>query len=265
MLRSRLIFRLEEQLEANIDNPGFVYEALKVYLMLGGQQPVDRELVLAWMRRDWADNLYPGAANAEGRKALEEHLVAMLDLESGHEPLIELDGPLIEDAQKTLARMSVAQRAYELLKSQARASSRGRLGRGAQAAAPTSRACSRRPAGEDLDSVRVPDFFTYERLPPRLHRAARRHRRAASSSERWVLGAAGEQAAVDAQYDTLVRRPARTLHARLRRRLARQRSAGCSCASCTADKPQYVALSAAARRRPRRSSSCSNRSATRPR
>ena len=35
MFRSRLIFRLEEQLEANRTNPGFLYEALKVYLMLG--------------------------------------------------------------------------------------------------------------------------------------------------------------------------------------------------------------------------------------
>ena len=35
------------------------------------------------MRRDWAENLYPGAANAKGREALEEHLVAMLDLDAG--------------------------------------------------------------------------------------------------------------------------------------------------------------------------------------
>ena len=48
--------------------------------------------------------------------------MAMLDLEAGQEPLITLNGPLIEEAQKTLARLSVAERAYELLKSQARAS-----------------------------------------------------------------------------------------------------------------------------------------------
>ena len=36
LFRSRLIYRLEEQLEGNINNPAFVYEALKVYLMLGG-------------------------------------------------------------------------------------------------------------------------------------------------------------------------------------------------------------------------------------
>ena len=108
--------------------------------MLGGQQPADRELIKSWMRRDWAENLYPGASNAEGRKALEEHLDAMLDLESGQAPLIDLNGRLIEESQKTLARLSVAQRAYELLKSQARppragdwvAGANGRAGRRAR-------------------------------------------------------------------------------------------------------------------------------------
>ena len=75
MFRSRLIFRLEEQLEANINDPGFVYEALKVYLMLGGQAPSRT-----------ANSSSPGCAatgprtstpaprNAKGREALEEHL-----------------------------------------------------------------------------------------------------------------------------------------------------------------------------------------------
>ena len=53
---------------------------------------------MAWMRSDWADNLFPGAANARGRQALEEHLSAMLDLDDGREPLVSLNGPLIEEA-----------------------------------------------------------------------------------------------------------------------------------------------------------------------
>ena len=57
MFRSRLLFRLEELLDANIADPGFVYEALKVYLMLGGQQPPDRELIKGWMHRDWATSI----------------------------------------------------------------------------------------------------------------------------------------------------------------------------------------------------------------
>ena len=39
------------------------------------------------MRSDWADNLYPGQGNEAGRKALEDHLEAMLDLDEG-KPLV---------------------------------------------------------------------------------------------------------------------------------------------------------------------------------
>ncbi len=132
MFRPRLLYRLEEQLNARISEPAFVYEALKVYLMLGGQHPPDQGLIKSWMQRDWADNLYPGATNAEGRRLLEEHLTAMFDLETEQPPLVELDGRLIREAQNSLARLSVAQRAYEFLKSEARAATHGRLARDAQ-------------------------------------------------------------------------------------------------------------------------------------
>ena len=87
---------------------------------MAGLHPEDKELIKSWMQRDWAENLYPGPTNAEGRKLLEEHLAAMFDLETEQPPLVELDGRLVLEAQKTLARMSVAQRAYELLKSEGR-------------------------------------------------------------------------------------------------------------------------------------------------
>ena len=57
MFRPRLIYRLEEQLNARIAEGGFVYEALKVYMMLGGLHPPDKELIKSWMQRDWAENL----------------------------------------------------------------------------------------------------------------------------------------------------------------------------------------------------------------
>src|SRR5215475_7037188 len=70
MFRPRLMFRLEEALDANKSNPGYIYEALKVYLMIAGVERADRDLIVGWMRNDWAE-IYPGAPNAEGRKALE--------------------------------------------------------------------------------------------------------------------------------------------------------------------------------------------------
>jgi type VI secretion system protein ImpL len=240
LFRSRLIFRLEEQLDVPAPDPGFVYEALKVYLMLGGQQPADRALIKSWMRRDWAENLYPGASNVEGRKALEEHLDAMLDLESGP-PLIDLNGRLIEESQKALARLSVAERAYALMKSQARTSNAGDWV-AAQKGGPDATRVFETPGDPTLESVRVPEFFTYfgfqhdfiERLGDIADRVKR---------ERWVLGAAGEQAALVAQYDNLpddlLALYTKDFGAAWQDALGKLRLR-----KMTGDKPQYIALSA---------------------
>ncbi|HET9903862.1 MAG TPA: type VI secretion system membrane subunit TssM, partial [Xanthobacteraceae bacterium] len=203
MFRPRLAFRLEEVLEANRNNPSFLYEALKVYLMIGGLHAADKDLIVNWMRRDWAENLYPGAANAEGRKALEEHLVAMLDLGADREPLFTLHGPLVEECQKTLARLSVAQRAYELLKSQARTSHLARDWEVVRHGGPDVALVFEGAGGKPIEDIKVPGFFTYagfqrafvERLGDITEQVKR---------DRWVLGAAGEQAAVSEQYDNLV-------------------------------------------------------------
>ncbi|WFU44339.1 type VI secretion system membrane subunit TssM [Bradyrhizobium sp. CB82] len=201
MFRPRLLYRLEEQLNARIEEPAFVYEALKVYLMLGGLQSPDRELIRSWMQRDWADNLYPGATNAEGRRLLDENLMAMFDLETEQPPLVGLDGRLIKQAQNSLARLSVSQRAYEFLKSEARASTAGdwivsRRG------GPDVAIVFETTTGQPLDTVRVPEFFTYngfhQKFIARLPGLSERMKR-----ERWVLGDAGQQSAIDQQYDSL--------------------------------------------------------------
>ncbi|MGF9759353.1 type VI secretion system membrane subunit TssM [Microvirga sp. 0TCS3.31] len=242
IFRARLIFRLEEQLEGNVNNPAFIYEALKVYLMVGGQAPVDRDLVSAWMRGDWAENLFPGAANMRGRQALEEHLVAMFDLADGREQSFPLNTALIEDCQRTLARMSVADRAYELLKSQARSNSyrdwivakRGGADVGL---------VFEGVGGTDLDSVRVPVFYTYDgfhsSFMDQLTSIGQK-----IEQERWVLGDAGQQTPLLNQYDhlyqDLLQLYTRDFIAAWQQALRRLKLR-----PLTADKPRYVALSAA--------------------
>src|SRR5258708_3333676 len=242
MFRSRLIYRMEEVLEANRTNPGFLYEALKVYLMLGGQQPADRELIVAWMRRDWTDNLYPGAGNEAGRKELEEHLLAMLALDGAQEPLVSINGPLIEDAQRTLARLSVAQRAFELLKSQASASSLDWVA--ARHGGPDFPVVFDAVGGpQDLDNVRVPAFFTYAGFRrlflDRLGGIAEQLKR-----DSWLLGAAGAQPAVAVQYDTLgadlLDLYTKDFIDAWRRGLGKLQMR-----PLTADRPKYIALAAA--------------------
>jgi type VI secretion system protein ImpL len=201
MFRPRLLYRLEEQLNVRLGEPAFVYEALKVYLMLGGQHPPDRGLIRSWMQRDWADNLYPGAANAEGRRLLEGHLAAMFELETEQPPLVELDGRLIREAQNALARLSVAQRAYEYLKSEARNAAVDDW-TVARRGGPDVSVVFESKAGPSLDSIRVPAFFTYDGFQQmfiaKLGGLSER-----MNSDRWVLGEAGQQAAIGQQYEEL--------------------------------------------------------------
>lgn len=245
LFRPRLIFRLEEQLEANRANPGFIYEALKVYLMLGGRAevPLDRNLVVGWFRRDWTENLYPGAGFARGRQLLEDHLQAMLDLDDGSTPLVTVNQALIEDSQRTLARLSVAERTYEVLKSEARPAT-ARDWTAAKAAGPDAGLVFEAAGGADLDSVRVPFFFTYDGF---LNAFIDRFGDAQDIAERdrWVLGPAGEQQSVRAQYGSLfgdlmkvyAREFQQAWTGALRRLKVRP---------LAADKPRYVALQAIA-------------------
>lgn len=201
LFRPRLLYRLEEQLNARITDGGFVYEALKVYLMLGGLHPPDKALIKSWMQRDWADNLYPGPTNSEGRKLLEEHLDAMFDLETEDPPLVELDGHLVLEAQKTLARLSVAQRAYELLKSEARSATADDWVVARKGGIDVANVFES-SKGQPLDQIIVPAFFTYrgfhERFMAKLGDLAERMKQ-----DRWVLGEPGQESALNQQYENL--------------------------------------------------------------
>ncbi|MGL1231768.1 ImcF-related family protein, partial [Vibrio parahaemolyticus] len=52
-LLPRLVWRLESQMRGYFTQPDFLYEATRVYLMLGGQGPLDPSLVKEWMTYDW--------------------------------------------------------------------------------------------------------------------------------------------------------------------------------------------------------------------
>ncbi len=201
MFRPRLIVRLEEVLDAKGSDPDVVYSALKVYKMLGGLHKTDPAFVLNWMRQDWADNLYMGEGNEPGRKALEDHLQAMMDLDGGEKPLFSLSRTLLDGTEASLSQLSIAQRAYELLKSQASARQSDWL---------LSREVGQAgsifdPAGpEGLPSIRVPYFYTYDGF----HRAflARVDQIAGQiEQERWVLGESAKQSSFAEQYSTLPR------------------------------------------------------------
>ncbi|RUS59697.1 type VI secretion system membrane subunit TssM [Pseudorhodobacter sp. E13] len=104
----RLLLRLEDQIQGNINNPDILYETLKVYLMLGQQGPMNTEFVTEWMNQDW--NLsFSGPSRQALRDDLNKHLQILLS-----QPMqkVSLNGPLVEQAQTLLAAMPMAQRIY---------------------------------------------------------------------------------------------------------------------------------------------------------
>jgi type VI secretion system protein ImpL len=180
-LLPRLMWRLETQLRGNLDRADFLYEATRIYLMLGNAGPLDASLVREWMKLDW-QTAYPGVGYAPLRESLLRHLDALLA-----EPLpqVQLDGELVAAARGRIATVPLAQRVYSRIRSSA----------AAQRLPPWLPSDSLGPAGVQL-FVRasdkpltdgIPGFFTvdgfHKVLLPSLDSAA-----ASVVSESWVLG-----------------------------------------------------------------------------
>jgi type VI secretion system protein ImpL len=119
----RLLLRLEKILQANRGDPMTLYEPLKVYLMLGGQGPMDRKAVRNWVIGDWENELYAGSDSASDRAALTKHLDALLedkDLAAAWpDRKAPLDGGLVSDTRTLLQTLSPSDRAYAVLKQKA--------------------------------------------------------------------------------------------------------------------------------------------------
>lgn len=123
ILLPRLLIRLEQYLSENASNPMALYEPLKVYLMLGGQGPLDPGAIKAWVGNDWTAQAYPGADRAPVRKELNEHLAALLEdpnmAASWADRKAPLDGTTIASARAAVQTLSLADRAYAILRQKA--------------------------------------------------------------------------------------------------------------------------------------------------
>jgi type VI secretion system protein ImpL len=108
LLLPRLLARLETQMQGHIDKPDFLYSALKIYLILGRQGPLDSGLVLQWLQADFEGN-FPGDENADMRDALLSHVEAMMQ-----QPLtaIPLNGPLVAQVRGILTQQPLAEYSY---------------------------------------------------------------------------------------------------------------------------------------------------------
>jgi type VI secretion system protein ImpL len=180
-LLPRLIWRLETQLRGNLNRPDFLYEATRVYLMLGNAGPLYAPLVHEWMKLDWQTS-YPGPEYAALRESLLQHLDALLT-----EPLpqVQLDGALVTEARRRISSVPMAQRVYSRIRPSAAAQQLPPWRPGdalGQAGTPL----FVRASGKRL-SDGIPGFFTvdgfHKVLLSSLADAAK-----AVMSESWVLG-----------------------------------------------------------------------------
>ncbi|RWE65905.1 type VI secretion system membrane subunit TssM [Mesorhizobium sp.] len=244
MFRSRLLLQAERTIQAKMTDPAALYEALKIYLMLGGKAPkVDDELIVSWTRQDWEQNRYPGENNREGRAQLEKHLRAMLALDDAYDPVFELNQPLVEAAQRSLGRMSLADRASALVKSAVYAAALDDFSVSVKGG-PEAQLLFERVDGGDLSGLRVPGIYTYSGFNSfyleQLSRIAQM-----LVDDQWLLGGGGEQGGIDQELlklgPELVERYGREFAAAWNAILDKLKFK-----AMLKDKPHYIALSAAA-------------------
>jgi type VI secretion system protein ImpL len=120
LLRTTLMPRVAGQLEAvlrrgDANNQEALYEALRVYLMLGQPKHLDGDSVQAWLDIDWRRSL--AEASQEQRDQLAAHVAALLEAGDAAEPPA-LDAGLVAQTRLTLAMMPLPQRVYQRLKRQ---------------------------------------------------------------------------------------------------------------------------------------------------
>ncbi len=183
-MRPRLILSLEQQIQTNINDPTYLYEALKVYLMLGGKAPVvDKALILDWFTHEWEERVFPGAPYAQGRALLAAHLKAMLDMDTGAPPKVSLNGPLVDagagDAGAPAGRAARLCAAEE----RRRATRCSRIGSPRSAADPTWRWCSRPPTARASTRCGCPASSPTTGSTRALHRSYADDRRRARQGQ----------------------------------------------------------------------------------
>ncbi len=113
ILLPRLLVYLQDGMDVRGIKAGDLYNRLKLYLMLGGLGPLDREYIKQAFKDDIAKRL-PGSARAGQRIDLSNHVNALISQSSLK--AITLDEQLINEARNALTAKPTATRIYEIVK-----------------------------------------------------------------------------------------------------------------------------------------------------
>ncbi|MEE4639947.1 MAG: type VI secretion system membrane subunit TssM [Wenzhouxiangella sp.] len=117
MLLPQLIYRIEDRLYQNIDAQEFLYETLKVYLMMERPERYDAEQVNSWFQFD-LERFPPDMLDEQHYLMLFEHadaLFANLELPIPY----QLDEELVAEVRQVLRAVPLAQRVLERLEIEA--------------------------------------------------------------------------------------------------------------------------------------------------
>jgi type VI secretion system protein ImpL len=182
LMLPRLLVYLQEAMQQPDVSAGDLYSKLKIYLMLGGLGPLDKEYVRQYLEADFAKR-FPGPGRAQQRKDLVTHLTALIS--SDQIKQLTLDQQLIDEARAALRTKLPSVRVYEIVRSNPKA-----------AALPEWRPADKAGSGGDLLLVRdsgksmrdgIAGVFTragfYSAVLPEISRISREFQ-----SEPWVLG-----------------------------------------------------------------------------
>lgn len=110
-LQPAVLAELAGQLRDNQNDPYALFEILRVYLMAGGQGPLDADAVVGWLAAGWSAQ-FPGGAREQLRADLIDHSKALF---SGPVPPQVLDAVLIADARKRIRRLPASALAFSQL------------------------------------------------------------------------------------------------------------------------------------------------------
>ncbi len=198
----RLLLRTEAVMRENAQEPLALYEPLKVYLMLGGQGPLSPGSVRAWVKSDWANELYPGADSAAERGRLAKHLDALLtddDLASvWPRRRAAIDGRLVASARAAVGTLSLADRAYAVMRQKA-----ATAGAPWQMAGVLSAGDALAFADPDaIMTVEVPYFFTRPGFEKNYQLGLASVQKDLSN-DLWVLGGDAQNSGVQAEMSSL--------------------------------------------------------------
>ncbi len=176
-----LVFLQQQMRNGKTDDQEFKVAALKLYLGLGGQGPLDKAFARTFMTAEWSA-VYPDAGQAGLRADLNGHFATLLD--QPLEPLV-LDARLIGDVRQQIGKQPLAARAYAYLRGSKAAQDLPNWTVADIAGAVADRAFTRvsgKPLTEGIPGIYTRKGYT-EVFLPSLKTAV-----AEASKDRWVFG-----------------------------------------------------------------------------